>query len=146
MKKIILLTLLIVFSVFCGANAKTYVVFDKTTGEIKGVASLSEELFLERSKIEILREADQSYRGKHGYEIKYENSELRHATQQEIDDYLDSIRPPTEKEEFLEMLKDKDIKTEIKAIKDAEPIMMGSESRWQRIKNKTKEIYRTIVK
>lgn len=148
MKRGILVMILLIS--FClTANAKTYVLRDKLTGEPKGTVSISDKHINDWAKDYILMEASKEYRGKQSHEIKYENGELRLATEQEINDYLDSIKPPTEKEMLLGMLEDEDVQTKIKEIKDAEPIMTfeGTEkSRWQRTKDKVKEIYRIIRK
>lgn len=94
-----------------------YVTLDKVTKEPTGVVNILPKALPEwEAKFDLI-EVDESYRGKHGYELKYENNQIRFATQQEIDDYLDSIKPKTEKEKFLDMLKDPDVKAEIKKIK-----------------------------
>ncbi len=84
--KTILLSLLIVG--FClTANADYYVFFDKETGECLGVSSISQDTVIEKAKQYILKQGDETYRGKQGYEIKFENGKLRHATKAEKDTY-----------------------------------------------------------
>lgn len=86
MKKILLALLVIVC--FClTAEAKTYVTLHKTTGEPQGVSSIADENVADWAENFILIEADESYRGKHGWEIKYKNQKLYHATKIEKDAY-----------------------------------------------------------
>lgn len=115
--KIILFVILIT-SFYLTANADIYVCLSKTDGSPQGVVDIRPEALPDWAENFIMIPADESYRGKQSYEIKYKNQKLRHATQAEIDDYLNSIKPKTEKEKFLEMLEDKDIKTKIKEIKN----------------------------
>ena len=122
--KTILLVILIVS--FClTANAKTYVLRDKLTGSPVGVASISEKHISDWAKKFILTEADETYKGKQSYEMKYESGKLRHATTQEISDYLtaqeqeqQNIISAKEKKKFLKWLEDDDVKTKIKNIKN----------------------------
>lgn len=63
---------------------------------------------------------DESYSGKHHYEIKYDGVEVRHATQEEIDDYKAQKKAQGEalvKQKFLEWFEDEDVKNKIKEIK-----------------------------
>ncbi len=153
MKKILLATALI-FLFNQLALAELYVAFDRETGEIKGVTSVSEEHVLDWTKKCILRKPDnpEEFRGKHRWEIRYEDGKLRLATEQEIADYL-ALREQEqqqaveakEKQKFLDWLEDEDVETKIKEIKDAEPIMMGTERNWKgRIKDKIGRIYEAI--
>jgi len=113
MKKALIALLVIVC--FClTAEAKLYVTLHKITGKPQGTVSIADEIVADWAENFILVEADESYRGKQGYKIKYETEILRHATQEEIDAYLDSIKPKTKKEQFLEMLNDEDIVNKIK--------------------------------
>lgn len=100
-----------------------YVCLDKITKEPKGITSVREENLSDWEKDFIMIEADESYRGKQGYEIKYENGKLRFATQQEIEDVLaqrkqeqEQIVQTRKKQEFLELLDDVDIKNKISII------------------------------
>ena len=114
----IFLAILLIVSFSYISHADIYAVFDKESGECKGVNDIKEDYVPDWAKNYILKIADESYRGKPHYEVKLENGNLRLATQQEIDDYLDSVKPPTEKEKLLTLLEDEDIKTKIKNIKN----------------------------
>ena len=124
MKKLIyvfMVVSLITISLSTISEAKTYVLRSKTTGEPQGTASISDEAISDWAEKFIIVEADSSYRGKHKYEIKYENGELRHATQEEIDTYLQEKEQEQEdaidakkKQEFLDLLEDIDIIDKIK--------------------------------
>ena len=114
----IFLAILIITGFAHIAQADMYAVFDKETGECRGAVDIKEDYVPDWAKKFILKQADESYRGKQHYEVKLENGSLRLATQQEIDDHLDSIKPPTEKEKLLALLEDEDIKTKIKNIKN----------------------------
>ncbi len=84
--KQVLFTILIVS--FClTANAKIYVALDKTTGEPRGTINIKLEAVADWAEKFILIEADESYRGLHGYELKYKNEKLKKATQAEKDAY-----------------------------------------------------------
>ena len=120
MKKMTLIV--IIFCLLClTAEAKTCVLRDKLTGEPVGTASISDEAISDWAKNFILVEADESYCGKHGHEIKYENGELRHATAQEISNYLAQQEQEQEnaikakkKQELLDLLEDIDVIDKIK--------------------------------
>ena len=154
--KIILLSILIVS--FClTANAKTYVLRDKLTGKPTGTASISDKNIKNWAEDFILMEASKEYRGKQSHEIKYENGELRLATQEEIDDYLlqkqqesDDLQKAKDIEKLIELLNEKDIKDKIKDIKDepvSDPIMMGTERNWRgKIKDYVVNIKNKITK
>ena len=125
-----LIYVLIVFSLITiflsmDASAKIYCLFDKETGEGHGATSIREDYVPDWAKKFILKEADKSYKGKKGYEIKMESGKLRHATQEEIDFYLAQKEQEQQnainakkKQEFLEWLSDEDVKTKIKDIKN----------------------------
>lgn len=111
-------------SICLTANAKTYVLLDKLTDAPKGTASIADSDISDWSKKSTLIEADESYRGKQPYEVKYENGKLRHATTQEISDYLaqqeqeqETMIKAKKKQELLSLLDDADIKTKVKNIK-----------------------------
>ena len=98
---------LIMISLSTVAEAKLYVCLDKTTGEPTGVASISDTNIPEWAERRILIPADESYRGKHGWEIKYKNGKLKHATQSEKDEYKEQKRQEREarkKSDALETL------------------------------------------
>ena len=121
MKKI-LMTVLILGFLVTNAQAELYVTLSKTTGEPQGTVNINEKAVADWAESFILVEAGKEYQGKHGYEMKYENQELRLATQEEIDEYLISIEPPTDEEVFMERLNnaldnDEEIKTKIKELK-----------------------------
>ena len=72
-------------NLFCfNSGAELYVCLDKSTNEPKGMIDTSQKTEWEKSFI--LIEADESYRGKAGYEMKYDGK-LRHATAEEIAAY-----------------------------------------------------------
>ena len=52
-----------------------------------------------------MKEADDSYRGLKGYEIKYQGQKLRKATQQEVDDYKKDKKDKLDKAEKDSALK-----------------------------------------
>jgi hypothetical protein len=61
-----------------------YVAIDKETGEVKGTVDVRPENIGGWAKIYIMKMVDESYRGKKGYEIKFEGGKLRPATPSEI--------------------------------------------------------------
>lgn len=86
MKKTIFTILILVFMVTL-AEAKIYVCLDKTTGEARGTVDINEKAIGDWAKQFIMIESDEDYRGKKGFEIKFEGQKLRQATKKEIDDY-----------------------------------------------------------
>ena len=121
MKKIIFV---IVFCLIAQLSfAKTYVLLDKLTGEVKGTASISDDHIADWAKNFIIREGGEEYRGKKHYEIKFEDGKVRHATQQEIADYLtekelekQQTQEAIEIEKLLKLLDNESVKTKIKDI------------------------------
>jgi len=100
-------------------------VFNRETGDIKGTASIADEDILDWTKKNVLKKADDSYRGKESYEIKYEDGKVRHATEQEVTDYKalqvqdkQAIVDAKEKAKFLKWLDDEDVKNKVKGIKN----------------------------
>ena len=85
MKKILLAIIMVLIA--CSAEAKIYVCLDKSTGEARGSADIDPKNIGGWANQFAMIEADESYRGLQGYEIKYENQTLRKATDQEIADY-----------------------------------------------------------
>lgn len=126
MKKIFLTILILVC--FCvTVEAKTYVLRDQLTGEPQGAASISDKAINDWAINYILEIPDnpEDFRGKRGYEMKFENGKTRLATQSEIDTYLAQQEQEQQnavnakkKQEFLDWLEDEDIKTKIKDIKN----------------------------
>ena len=103
------------------ANAGIYCLFDRETGEGKGTISSREDYVPELAKRFIVKEGDRSYRGKYGYEIKLDNVQLRHATQQEIDNYFQAKEEEKQqmeenkaKEMLIKLLDNEEVKTKIK--------------------------------
>ena len=148
----IILSVILIVSFCLTANADPYVTINKTTGEPAGFANISSKAVADWAKKHILVEADESYRGKHGWEIKYENGNLRHATEQEIANYhaqkeqeAEQAAAARKKQDLSNLLDDEDIKTKIKNIKKdvpvAEPIMLGEDAG---IKAKWREILKII--
>ena len=124
MKKLILISILLVF-VSSWVFADVFALFDSETGEGKGVVSIKEDYVSDWAKNFILKKADETYKGKKGHEIILEQGKLRHATEQEISDYLaaqeqeqQNTISAKEKEKFLKWLEDDDVKTKIKNIKN----------------------------
>lgn len=119
------LAILMIFSLCTLAQAKVYVTLDNLTGEPTGSASISDKAVADWAKNFILIEADKTYQGKNGYEIKYDNETLRHATQIEIDTYLQqqeqnqqNIENEKNKQILLDLLDNESVKTKIKDIKN----------------------------
>lgn len=86
MRKIIIL----IFSVLMltsYAEAKMYVCLDRSTGEPVGTVDIREQAIGDWSKQLIMIEADEAYRGKQGFEIRFEGQKLRKATDNEISSY-----------------------------------------------------------
>jgi hypothetical protein len=105
--KTLFLSLAVLVSVIFVSEAKTYVVFDKSSGEIKGVADISDDSILDWTKDNILKEAGEAYRGKQAYEIKYKNNKLSLATNEEVAEHKSTIEANTvntKKQEALETL------------------------------------------
>jgi len=146
MKKI-LFTLVILM--FCyQAEAKVYCLFDKTTGEGKGTASIKEDYVSDWAKDFILKEADESYRGKHGHEIKLENGKLRKSTEQEIAAYEHAQEQASEaaqKQRVLDILglNTEDItkikQLEVQPVAQPEEPVMGIKGKWRKVLKAIKE-------
>ena len=126
MKKVLLgLITILVVSSSSVVVADIYVVFNRETGDIKGTASIADEDILDWTKKNVLKKADDSYRGKESYEIKYEDGKVRHSTEQEVTDYKalqvqdkQAIVDAKEKAKFLKWLDDEDVKNKVKGIKN----------------------------
>ena len=85
----------------------TYVTLDKNTKEPQGFASIHYKDIKDWEERFDLVEVDDSYRSKQGYEIKYENGKVRHATKQEIEAYetqLEQQQKAKVKEQVMETL------------------------------------------
>ena len=85
LKNILLGLLICLFTQVC--EAEWYVCLSRVDGSPQGGVSIKPEALADWSKDYIMIEADETYRGKHGYEMKYSNQKLRHATEGEIDTY-----------------------------------------------------------
>jgi len=85
MKKIILIALMMLVVNF--AEAKVYVCLDKGDGSPQGMVDIDETVVGDWAQRFIMIEADESYRGFQGHEIKYSGQKLRKATQKEVEDY-----------------------------------------------------------
>ena len=90
LKGLIVLIALILTIPF-SAQAVIYVALDKESGEVKGMVDISPDSVGDWAKTYVMKEADESYRGKQGYEMKYVNQKLRMATEKEITDYKKEI-------------------------------------------------------
>lgn len=71
------------------AEAKIYVALDKSDGTVKGTVDIDEKTIGDWAKQFVMIEAGEDYRGKDGFELKFEGQKLRKATKKEIDDYND---------------------------------------------------------
>lgn len=91
-----------------------YVCLDKNTKKPMGTVEVLLKALPDWEQKYDMLSVDESYRGKHPHELKYENSVLRHSTQQEIDSYFDSIKPKTDKEKLLDLLNDLDVVAKLK--------------------------------
>lgn len=94
MKKIsfvvIIVSICIISFLICMSTSswgEIYVPIDKETGNPNGMVDINPDSVGEWAKKYNMKKADESYRGKQAYEIKFENSKLRHATKEEIDAY-----------------------------------------------------------
>lgn len=121
MKKIILVIAICFMAQL--SFAATYALFDKETGECRGTASINEDYVADWAKNYILKEADSSYQGKQGYEVKLEGGKLKHATKGEIDAYIAAQEQASQdavnakrKQELLDLLNDEDVGIKIKDI------------------------------
>jgi hypothetical protein len=85
MKKFILLAVFMLFPSFVFGDV--YVCVSKDTGQPAGVVDIKPDRVSEWAKLFTMKIADESFRGKDGYEIKVVDSKLRLATKQEIDAY-----------------------------------------------------------
>lgn len=120
MKKLIL-TFLLIVCISVTAEAKTYCLFDKETGEGKGTVSIKEEYVADWAKDFILKEGGEKYKGLQGHEIKLEGGKLRKATKKEIKDYLAQQKAQQEQidiERLLKLLEREDIRKKIEKIKN----------------------------
>lgn len=103
------------------AEAKTYVLRDKLTGEPAGTASIADKYINDWAKDYILTDEGEEFRGKHGWEMKYENGNVRHATKAEKDAYKAQKEAEQEArkiQEFLAYFENEEIKDKIKEIKN----------------------------
>jgi hypothetical protein len=85
--KLITIILSLLVTTICFADV--YVALDKQSNEPKGMVDIKPENLADWAKTYTMKEADESYRGKAGYEIKVDGENLRHATKHEIDVYKD---------------------------------------------------------
>jgi len=88
MKKVLFVMIMILF-VAGLAEAKIYVALDKSDGTVKGTVDIDEKTIGDWAKQFVMIEAGEDYRGKDGFELKFEGQKLRKATKKEIDDYND---------------------------------------------------------
>ena len=84
MKKILFVITILFVASF--AEAKVYVVMDRETGVVKGMADISDDYVSDWNKHYIIKGADESFRGKSGDELRDENGKVRLATKSEIDE------------------------------------------------------------
>lgn len=82
-----LFTLALIIAIPLNAQAKVYVCMSKTTGEPQGTVDINPENVGQWASSYTMVEADESYRGLMGFEVKYENKKLRKSTEKEISDY-----------------------------------------------------------
>lgn len=67
-----------------------YAIVDKNTNEPLGTLEICSDEIEDYSKNYKIFEVDKSFRGKFGYEIKYEDDTVRLATEEEKQNYLSS--------------------------------------------------------
>ena len=82
--------------------ASLYVALDGN--DPKGVTSVKDKYLSDWEKDYTMIKVGEEYRGKNGYEIKYDGSKLRLATQQEIDNHLNQVEVQA-RENYLKDLK-----------------------------------------
>ncbi len=85
---VILLTLLM--TTVCYADV--YVCLDKVTNEPKGMVDIHPGALTAWGESFIMIPADESYRGRNPWELKFEGNKLRHATKNEIQLYKDQLK------------------------------------------------------
>ena len=82
--RILILLGLMLLTVLTVCEAKMYVALDKSDGKVQGVVDIDEMVVGDWSNSFIMVEANESYRGAQGHEVKYENKKLRKATTEEV--------------------------------------------------------------
>ena len=100
--------------------ADLYVVLDEH-GQPNGTAQVKDEYLSKWKQEYTMIKVDESYVGKHGYEIKYENNRIRHATKSEKEAYKQAQEDKNKQREidmWLSKLDNAEIKAKIKDIKN----------------------------
>lgn len=111
-----ILLILLLLSGVCYAD--DYVVVKN--GKALGTVAIKDEALPEWEKDYEMIPASLEFVGKHHYELRYENNEVRLATEQEINDYyaqLEQEKENFEIQKLLSKLDKKEIQDKIKAIK-----------------------------
>ena len=111
----ILTVLLLSFILAMNSYADLYVTIDGT--DPKGTTSVKDEYLPDWEKDYTMIKVGEEFRGKHHYEIKYDGVNVRLATQQEIDAFLQQEIDKKEQAEiqrWLDKLDNPDIKQKIK--------------------------------
>ena len=80
-----------------------YVTLDKVTKEPKGTVEIADKALPDWETKFDMKPVDESFRGKHGFEIKNENNTLRPATKQEVETHKTANKKKTN----LEKLQDR---------------------------------------
>jgi len=73
------------------AYSEVYIVIDKESGDVKGMVDIKPDAIGSWANNYVMKQADETYRGLKGKEIKYINQKLRKATEKEISDYDKSM-------------------------------------------------------
>ena len=71
--------------------SEIYICLDKESGDVRGMVDIKPDTVGDWAKTYVMKEANESYRGKQGYEMKYVNQKLRLSTEKEIADYKKEI-------------------------------------------------------
>ena len=71
--------------------SEIYICLDKESGDVRGMVDIKPDTVGDWAKNFTMKEADESYRGKQGHEMRFENKKLRMATDKEITDYKKEI-------------------------------------------------------
>lgn len=100
--RVFILVLILSFLFIFDACPELYVAIDGTNP--KGVTSVKDEYLKDWEKDYTMIKVSEEYRGKHGWEIKYDGVKVRLATQQERDDYLNQQEVDT-RTDYLTKLK-----------------------------------------
>lgn len=114
--------LFIVLLMFVGSSlafGEFYIVVDRGTGDPLGGVDVNDKALPDWTQKYIMIKADEKYREKKGYEIKYQAQSLRYATPEEIEQYELQKEQKTQNErlqEYLSWFDKQEVKDKIKEI------------------------------